>query len=201
MLQIILIAVIVNSLSDNLISKNYYLNNNFIHNFNDLKHKKEILNLTITLFLLLTILTVICYITAGLFFFYFKKFKILLLIMQFFFLNVFLKFFLNVYKSKFLIYSELTKYFILIVIIYKFFEKNTYIIIYFFLLTYLFEILVNYFLFVKKFNLRINLVFKKDYRSFFFTKKFIKNLIYKQENKIALILFAVSYIIFLEFRN
>ena len=37
MLQIILIAIIINSLSDNLISKNYYLNNDFLHNFKDLK--------------------------------------------------------------------------------------------------------------------------------------------------------------------
>jgi hypothetical protein len=201
MLQIILIAIIINSLSDNLISKNYYLNNDFLHNFKDLKDKKEILNLTLTLFLLFTILTIICYVIVGLFFFYFQKFKILLLIMPFFFLNGFLKFFLNIYKSKFLIYSELTKYLIFIIIIFKFFEKNTYIIIYLFLLTYLLEILVNYFLFVKKFNLRINLGFKKDYRRFIFIRKFIKNLIYKQEKKVAIILFAVFYIIFLQFRN
>jgi hypothetical protein len=201
MLQIILIAIIINSLSDNLISKNYYLNNDFLHNFKDLKDKKEILNLTLTLILLLKILTIICYVIVGLFFFYFQKFKILLLIMPFFFLNGFLKFFLNIYKSKFLIYSELTKYLIFIIIIFKFFEKNTYIIIYLFLLTYLLEILVNYFLFVKKFNLRINLGFKKDYRRFIFIRKFIKNLIYKQEKKVAIILFAVFYIIFLQFRN
>jgi hypothetical protein len=201
MLQIILIAIIINSLSDSLISKNYYLNNDFIHNFKDLKDKKEILNLILTLFLLITILIIIFYITASLIFFYFKNFKILLLIMPFFFLNGFLKFFLNIYKSKFLIYSQLTKYFILIIIIFKYFEKNIYIIIYFFLLTYLLEIIVNYFIFVKKFNLKINLVSKKDYRIFFFTKKFIKNLIYKQEKKVAVILFGVFYIIFLQFRN
>jgi hypothetical protein len=201
MLQIILIAIIINSLSDSLISKNYYLNNDFIHNFKDLKDKKEILNLILTLFLLITILIIIFYITASLIFFYFKNFKILLLIMPFFFLNGFLKFFLNIYKSKFLIYSQLAKYFILIIIIFKYFEKNTYIIIYYFLLTYFLEIIINYFIFVKKFNLKINLVSKKDYRIFFFTKKFIKNLIYKQEKKVAVILFGVFYIIFLQFRN
>jgi hypothetical protein len=201
MLHLILVTVIINAFLDNLISKNHYLNNDFIHNFKDLKDKKEILNLTLTLFLLFTILSIVCYAIAGLFFFYFQKFKILLLITPFFFLNGFLKFFLNIYKSKFLICSELTKYLIFIIIISKYFEKNTGIIIFFFWLTYIFEILVNYFLFVKKFNFRINLSFKKDYRRFFFTKKFIKNLIYKQENKIALILFAVFYIIFLEFKN
>ena len=132
------------------------LNNDFLHNFKDLKDKKEILNLTLTLFLLFTILTIICYVIVGLFFFYFQKFKILLLIMPFFFLNGFLKFFLNIYKSKFLIYSELTKYLIFIIIIFKFFEKNTYIIISHSLTSLLFVLLLILMGFHHIFRIQVN---------------------------------------------
>ena len=85
MSQIIFVIIIINALSERLISNNYYLNNDFISNFKNLRNKKEILNITLTLFLLFSILTFIFYIIFSLIFFHVENFKILLLIMPFFF--------------------------------------------------------------------------------------------------------------------
>ena len=201
MLHLILITVIINALLDNLISNNYYLNNDFNLNFKDLKKKKEIQNLTLILFLLFSILSVILYITSALIFFYFEKFKILLLIMPFFFINGLLIFFSKVYKNKSIKYNQLIKYFIIIIVISIYFEEKIDIIIFFFWVTYIAEFFVNYFLFVQKFNLKINLNFIRDYRSLFFIKKFFKNLLVKQGKLITLLLLLLFYITFPQFIN
>lgn len=201
MLHLILITVIINALLDYLISNNYYLNNDFNRNFKDLKKRKEIQNLTLILFLLFSILSVILYITAALIFFYFEKFKILLLIMPFFFMNGLLIFFSKVYKNKSIKYNQLIKYFIIIIVISIYFEEKIDIIIFFFWVTYITEFFVNYFLFVQKFNLKINLNFIRDYRSLFFIKKFFKNLLVKQGKLITILLLLLFYITFPQFIN
>ena len=196
MSQIIFIIIIINALSERLISNNYYLNNDFISNFKNLRNKKEILNITLTLFLLFSILTFIFYIIFSLIFFHFEKFRILLLIMPFFFLNGLLVFFLKIYKNQSLIYNRSIKYFIIIIVIFKYFGESINFFIYFFLLTHFFEVLTNYFLFLKKFKMKVSFTFNKDYRILFFTKKFFKYLIFKQYNIAILILFLFFYIIF-----
>jgi hypothetical protein len=201
MSQIILVIIIINALSERLISNNYYLNNDFISNFKNLRNKKEILNLTLILFLLISILTFIFYIIFYLTFFHFEKFKILLLIMPFFFLNGFLIFLLKIYKNKSIIYNQSIKYFIIIILIFKYFGGSINFFIYIFLLTYFLEVLTNYFLFLKKFEMKVSFTFSKDYRILFFTKKFFRYFIFKQYNIAILILFLFFYIILLLLKN
>ena len=116
-------------------------------------------------------------------------------------MNGLLIFFSKVYKNKSIKYNQLIKYFIIIIVISIYFEEKIDIIIFFFWVTYITEFFVNYFLFVQKFNLKINLNFIRDYRSLFFIKKFFKNLLVKQGKLITILLLLLFYITFPQFIN
>jgi len=194
-----LLVLLIIEISKSLMVNNYFVNNLFFPAIKNSSNKKEIFNWLFNLFFLCSIISIIfisiiyflIFVFIKNFLFLFSLFLIPLIILNSFFM-IYQKF-LRREKSMLIKFSSSTLYIIFFIIFFNY--KNYDLIIFGFTVIILLEIIISYFTLKNKLTLRISRDYKKDFRNYYFMKKFIKFFFRSQITKIFLLITAITLII------
>jgi hypothetical protein len=194
-----LLVLLIIEISKSLVVNNYFVNNLFFPTIKNSSNKKEIFNWLFNLFFLCSIISIIfisiifflIFVFIKNFLFLFLLYLIPLIILNSFFM-IYRKF-LRREKSMLIKFSSSTLYIIFFIIFFNY--KNYDLIIFGFTVIILLEIIISYFTLKNKLTLRISRDYKKDFRNYYFMKKFIKFSFRSQITKIFLLITAITLII------
>jgi hypothetical protein len=173
--KLLILSIFMTELIKNLFIKNYYLVSAIKPALNKNKNDNEIPIIIISIFFFFFLILEIVFLFFYLFFFPNKNI-IFLILTPILILNGILLFFLNYYFEKFtvrlkIIINLIFTFFILL----DMFHQNLKIYIMLMFLINVTEFFVICYLLKKKIGFFLNFYFFKDFRTFFFIKKFIKN--------------------------
>ena len=194
-----LLVLLIIEISKSLVVNNYFISNLFFPTIKNSSNKKEIFNWLFNLFFWSTIIFFIFISIIYFLIFMFMKnllFLFLLFLIPLIFFNSFFMIyqkFLGREKSKLIKFSTFAFYLIFFIIFFNY--KNYDLIFFGFAVIILLEIIINFFLFKNKINLRISRNYKKDFRNYYFIKKFTKFFFRSQITKIFILISAISLII------
>jgi hypothetical protein len=173
--KLLILFILMTELIKNLFIKNYYLASSIKPALNKNKNNNEIPILIISIFFFFFLILEIVFLFFYLIFFPNKNI-IFLIWTPILILNGIILFFLNYYFEKFtarlkIIINVIFIFFILL----DLFHQNLKIYIMLIFLINVTEFFVTCYLLKKKIGFFLNFYFFKDFRTFFFIKKFIKN--------------------------
>jgi len=186
-----LLVLLIIEISKSLMVNNYFVNNLFFPAIKNSSNKKEIFNWLFNLFFLCSIISIIfisiiyflIFVFIKNFLFLFSLFLIPLIILNSFFM-IYQKF-LRREKSMLIKFSSSTLYIIFFIIFFNY--KNYDLIIFGFTVIILLEIIISYFILKNKLTLKISGNYAKDFRNYYFVKKFTKFFFKLQITKIFLV--------------
>jgi hypothetical protein len=193
-----LLVLLIIEITKSLVVNNYFVNNLFFPAIKNSSNKKEIFNWLFNLFFLFTIISIIFIsIIYFLIFLFIKNLPFLLLLFLIpliIFHSFFIMYqkFLGSGKIKLIKSSTLTFYIIFFIIFFNY--KNYDLIFFGFAAIIILEIIINYFILKNKLTLRIRGNYKKDFRNYYFVKKFTRFFFKSQITKIFLLITSITFI-------
>jgi len=177
--KLLILSIFMAELIKNLFINNYYLVKVIKPALNKNKNYNEISILIISIFFYFFLILEIILLFSYLFFFSNKN-VIFLILTPILILNGILLFFLNYYFKEFTTKLKIIiNIFFTILILLDIFHQNLEIYIMFMFLINTTELFIIFYMLKKRIGFFLNLYFFKDFRTIFFIKKFIKNIIEK----------------------